>query len=786
MLNVRKNGWASVADVVHYLRLVLAKQRTDSAKQREINNYLCSVNWLFSITLADKKKRYQLACLTDNNGQSASGTHLTSIEFIRVASGHSRCFVENMDTDASYVALGPKFVDYISCLCHKTKKENILSIFYDGLLPGGTAGNRGHSNLSPFLPHDPRNRAAGRAADSYDTVIMYDMSFLLTDGIELSMSMNGIVATRQILGSSHINLVYVVPGGNYDERWVLYDPALWTLIPAGFTMPPNASSRGQLYYEGAASTRERMAKKDSYTCPNPACRCFNPRGFTACVTCGCKYTFNRVIVPSKAAIPSDDDNVEGDNPTPQEIVDYGLRVAAFALRNAAKRIHVHTDDSLLWTHILRCLDWRHKWDHIWDQDDNFRKIALGGSRWHAGRHWDKPSKSTCDRMVDTPSMHNGPGYDRFVLWNQECFENPLNENHSYVGVILAAGYICDALEQEIPHLVRNFQKWKQNGQTNPTVMKVYRTSLPHCLAACNCSFPQLTVSLRNRVEQGGADKLRHAMWLDSQMNGEELTAEQMAEIRYATMKYRPHKAKYNESRAKQTAPTVSSTTQPHTATIAEGAGSSSSGIARGPFPQRTHSVPQRNPAPLYDGQPPTPFVLPQGPVPVGRPKRVRDDRSISRTTRQPVDDPFVAMVQQARNPQAPAPCFVPNPYRDIRLDAQARSPSPARAPTVDHPSVKPTDKQLWADMRLAAAARTCTPSKVVYANTVVVPQGDAVWSHLDHGWVHPSGTSSRITRSRSPPRRPRQLPDARHPGSSRIQRSPSPMQAPPGMWEPCD
>ena len=282
-----------------------------------------------------------------------------------------------------------------------------------------------------------------------------------------------------------------------------------------------------------------------------------------------------------------------------------------------------------------------------------------------------------------------------------------------------------------------------------------------CIRDSHCTLPQLTISLRKRVEQAGEEKLRHAMWLDSQMNGEELTADQTAELRYAIVKYRQHQAKYDESKAKKAVPTISSTAPHHTATIAEGAGSSSSGIARVPFPQRTHSVPQRNPAHPYDGQLPTPFVFPQGPAPVGRPKRVRDDRSVSRSTGQTNDDPFIAIVQRARGPAAPAPTYVPNRYRDIRLDDQTRSPSPVRAPTVDHPSVKPTDKQLWADMRLAAAARTRTPSKAVYTNTVVVPQGDAVWSHLDHGWVHPSGTSSRITRSRSPAPRPRQYPDAR-------------------------
>ena len=39
------------------------------------------------------------------------------------------------------------------------------------------AGGRRHVNLSPFLPHDPRNIAVGRQQDVYDTVITFETGY---------------------------------------------------------------------------------------------------------------------------------------------------------------------------------------------------------------------------------------------------------------------------------------------------------------------------------------------------------------------------------------------------------------------------------------------------------------------------------------------------------------------------------------------------------------------------------------------------------------------------------
>ena len=173
------------------------------------------------------------------------------------------------------------------------------------------------------------------------------------------------------------------------------------------------------------------------------------------------------------------------------------------------------------------------------------------------------------------------------------------------------------------------------GQRGQNVIELYRDTLPQCLEACNCSLQQLAIPLRKRVELGGDEKLRRADWLEYQMAGGVLTAKQIAEIRHATIKYRSHKIKHEEWQRKVTMPADMGTIPKlHTAPIAEGAGSSSSGNIYTPVPQRTHARPS-------DGQPTTPFVLPCGSIPVrGQAKRVREEGSITRTTGQAATDPL--------------------------------------------------------------------------------------------------------------------------------------------------
>ena len=91
-----------------------------------------------------------------------------------------------------------------------------------------------------------------------------------------------------------------VPGGNYEKRWVLCNPDISDRIPMGYTTMANDPALYPGYYRSTDRVWEnaRIVANDSYACPNPNCSCFWPKGFTACVTCGCKFTFELFIGPT--------------------------------------------------------------------------------------------------------------------------------------------------------------------------------------------------------------------------------------------------------------------------------------------------------------------------------------------------------------------------------------------------------------------------------------------------------------------------------------------------------
>lgn len=90
----------------------------------------------------------------------------------------------------------------------KAQRQYVREIFYMGLMPGEMtrSGGRKHVNLSPFLPHDPRNTAVGRQHDSYDTIIIFKKDRVLSEH-EMLMSANGIVATTEVLRPDLIQLL---------------------------------------------------------------------------------------------------------------------------------------------------------------------------------------------------------------------------------------------------------------------------------------------------------------------------------------------------------------------------------------------------------------------------------------------------------------------------------------------------------------------------------------------------------------------------------------------------
>ena len=208
-LRVQADGWASILDCTRFLAEALPLEKPP-VPWGTLHNFICSVNWIFGLVLEDEKSRFQLAGVTDSYGIRVQGSYVASFEYIRATSGHSGHIASLVRDEAAYVRLEGLPSDDISILCHKPKKENICSIMYQGLKPGGVAGVREHVNLSPFLPHDPRNVSVGRPDPAYDTVIMFDKQSLFRDDFELLMSKNGVVVTTRPMTWQYIHLLYIL------------------------------------------------------------------------------------------------------------------------------------------------------------------------------------------------------------------------------------------------------------------------------------------------------------------------------------------------------------------------------------------------------------------------------------------------------------------------------------------------------------------------------------------------------------------------------------------------
>ena len=135
------------------------------------------------------KSRYQLAGVVDNNGT------LVEICYVRCKSGHNEKVASLFPDGTIYIRITPKHLGYISCICHKTRYENVKSIFSIGFVPGGirSRNNRAHVNFTPFPPFGNRNLAPGRLEGEYNVVIIFKPEELIR--FNLRLSMNAILVT---------------------------------------------------------------------------------------------------------------------------------------------------------------------------------------------------------------------------------------------------------------------------------------------------------------------------------------------------------------------------------------------------------------------------------------------------------------------------------------------------------------------------------------------------------------------------------------------------------------
>ena len=156
-----ENGWAGVIDCTRFLRETFTGT---PSMTKDVLEYICSQSWILGVTPCDDKHRYQLAGATDSYGILEGGSDIVSFEYIRAKSGHSGAVASLVNDDSAYSWIDPDYASDFSCICHKTQRQLIRDIFYQGLKPGVeiNPGGRKHVNLSAFLPHDPRNVMVGR------------------------------------------------------------------------------------------------------------------------------------------------------------------------------------------------------------------------------------------------------------------------------------------------------------------------------------------------------------------------------------------------------------------------------------------------------------------------------------------------------------------------------------------------------------------------------------------------------------------------------------------------
>ena len=373
-----------------------------------------------------------------------------------------------------------------------------------------------------------------------------------------------------------------------------------------------------------------------------------PKGFTACVTSGCKFTFEAVLGPSKVALPvargtSDDAEI-----TAKEYEDYGLRVAKHAVRAQERRVFVYKDKFLLWRQVLRCLDWRKKWDLVWTREDNLSKLHKGSSRWHSGEQWERPSPMVFERMR-RGYLLGIPGAEEFYAMHRKCFVDKIQPDHAFLATLCTVGMVCDRLERVFVDLDPTLPMWLKTGANSPLANKVYDEVLHQCLFTCNEALKSMVAQLQTKADALGEEKIRHAGWLDQvATSGVAMTKEQVGEIRHAIVKGRPHL----EAKMKSETPPVAVATT-------GSSGASSSGHRYRELPRRSPSrnPPVRSPV-VFEEQ----GVLPPRTPHRGAVKRVFSDRGS--------DDPFAPTVQRHRDEQArAAPSFRrnPNPNVDARL-----------------------------------------------------------------------------------------------------------------------
>ena len=201
-INFQEGGWVDAYSALAAVSRELKKWYT-----LDVVGQIATVNWLFALMFDTKwdptvESRYQLAGTVDSDGV------LVQICYVRNKSGHNTEVARLIPDETLYTKITEGSLEYISCICHKTKFENLESTFAIGLVLGGisSTSDRAHMNFTAFPPFGARNLAPGRRGKEFNVVIVFKPGAMLRYNIGLSLS--AFVVTSCNIPWTTIELIY--------------------------------------------------------------------------------------------------------------------------------------------------------------------------------------------------------------------------------------------------------------------------------------------------------------------------------------------------------------------------------------------------------------------------------------------------------------------------------------------------------------------------------------------------------------------------------------------------
>ena len=118
-ISYQKGGWVDCQSALAAVREEISKRYEWKIVER-----IATVHWLFALMFdpgddPTLKSRYQLAGVVDNNGT------LVEICYVRCKSGHNNKMACLIPDETIYTRITQMHLKYISCICHKTRFENL-------------------------------------------------------------------------------------------------------------------------------------------------------------------------------------------------------------------------------------------------------------------------------------------------------------------------------------------------------------------------------------------------------------------------------------------------------------------------------------------------------------------------------------------------------------------------------------------------------------------------------------------------------------------------------------